>query len=647
MTPVAAQTRAVALPSNVRVGGNIYGGGNKGPVQGNTTVHVTEGSLNHVFGGARMANVGGRSFVNIDGEHATDEIFITSVFGGNDISGTVGLTAASTVPEELTDIKRIPADATDSTKNVIDDTWKTFVRTSPSTTIEDEQVVDNHGIVIGTLYGGGNGDYTYTDAEGNDLTDGAGNYIVKDGDDIIATSPTRFNKPEVAKAYLEIKGGCIAHLYGGGNNATVTENTTISINNESGDLESWMTRYALNTGTSVATIFASLQSLAKLNTFQSDLSRLNFNFARVFGGNNRADMAIRPTWNLQKGIIRDLYSGGNEGRMTSPEGLLLEIQPTWANKDKLSAVNVYGGCRRADVRPLNDLGVDVTSENLEGYNFPIGLSARTLVRGGRITNVYGGNDISGTVYGGNAVGIYTTVYGNVYGGGNGSYAYTDNAALQDSEFARDFYYNPTDVIAKHSLTPALGMESLTALNAFRPNAEQVSIRLKGTDAAHPTIIHGSVFVGGNSASLDTKKSLPMVELKIGSHVIADQTYLGNNGEKMVDPDVLELYAKSVDEDGTVGDSGTDYSSLDLTNAAQFATYMDGVAMNLQPDVLFDGDALSDRDVYDEFTSYVGSFFCGGNVGSMAVAGKNIYDFDHGLKAETDWNEWVSIPDEFE
>ena len=67
------------------------------------------------------------------------------------------------------------------------------------------------------------------------------------------------------------------------------------------------------------------------------------------------------------------------------------------------------------------------------YKFPNELAARTLVRGGHIHNVYGGNDVTGLVYGGNAIGIYTTVYGDVYGGGNGAYPYTDNEGLADNE----------------------------------------------------------------------------------------------------------------------------------------------------------------------------------------------------------------------
>jgi uncharacterized protein len=84
----------------------VYGGGNAGNLSGSTNVTVHSGLLNNVYGGARMADVGGRTFVNINGKKASDDIIIVNVYGGNDISGTIGEGAdPTTVPTELTNIK--------------------------------------------------------------------------------------------------------------------------------------------------------------------------------------------------------------------------------------------------------------------------------------------------------------------------------------------------------------------------------------------------------------------------------------------------------------------------------------------------------------------------------------------------------------
>ena len=92
-----------------------------------------------------------------------------------------------------------------------------------------------------------------------------------------------------------------------------------------------------------------------------------------------------------------------------------------------------------------------------------------------------------------------SIYGDVYGGGNGSYAYTDNPDLKDDPRWSDFYYNPKEILGLPS-DSFTGLQSAEALNLIRPNAEKVSILVRGTEA-NPTIVDGGLYVGGNSASL--------------------------------------------------------------------------------------------------------------------------------------------------
>ena len=47
------------------------------------------------------------------------------------------------------------------------------------------------------------------------------------------TIATKANKPDLARTYLQIKGGTFGYVFGGGNNATVTNSTVICINNAS------------------------------------------------------------------------------------------------------------------------------------------------------------------------------------------------------------------------------------------------------------------------------------------------------------------------------------------------------------------------------------------------------------------------------
>ena len=662
--------------AQIKIGGNVYGGGNHAEVRGSTSVTVKAGDIGaftekdvaeknprgRVFGGARMANVGGNTYVNIDGANATDYIVINQVYGGNDIAGTIGTAAKLNETLEEEEKKTLPTEISGNTDGV-DLTWNSFVHLSTrekkdavyytaeeaaaynsehslgeddpdykTTESIKEAAVTQEKVFIGQLFAGGNGDFDYEQTAGpgeHEVTHTI--YNRSDGGHTtpLATLVTPegevgFVLPEVDKAYLDIQGGTIAFGYGGGNNATVKEKTVIHVDNPS-DVVTQIyvdedTHLEVEESPSAVSLLTDdrITECMGIKMAQENIESNEFQIGRLFGGNNLAEMAIRPTWNLQSGKIRNLYSGGNRGNMTSPEGLLLEINPKvpdgltyeeeQAIKNKLVIDNVYGGCRMADVKPTVD-GEYSPCTNLPGYYFPNELSARTLISGGHINNVYGGNDVTGVVYGGNAVGIKTTIYGNVYGGGNGGYWYTDviNEESEDWETYGDFHYSQGDYTS---------MED--ALIAFRPNAEQVSLHLWGESLRHPTIIHGSVYVGGNCASLATKKKNPLVELKIGSNVIADNVFLGNNGADMISQSTLEKYADD------------NFSTLNLKTSSTFERYMDGVAMTLMPSIVFDSKANGDKNDYEDYSSYIGSFFLGGNVGSMTIPDKMTFNINRGL-----------------
>ena len=602
------------IRAQIVIGGSVYGGGNQGVVDGNSSVTVYGGDIDRVYGGARMADVKGGAFVHLDGEHASNYMLINHVYGGNDIAGTIG-TFKNSIP--------VTPKATG-----VDGTWNAFVRVSSKLDPSDpSKVADgNKPIYVGQLYAGGNGDYIYT--ANNDKYQ-----VTIDG-----KTYTDLSKPELNKTYLEIAGGSMVYAFGGGNNATVKQNSVIYVNNPS-DVVSSIKDTKNPNGETDGELLTNDRTLNQmgLNPETTYPTSDAFQIGSFFGGNNKAEMAIQPVWHLIDGEIRNIYSGGNEGDMTSPVGLLLEIP---ANST-IKADNVYGGCRMANVQPKDAEGhVVATVPNPEGYNFPEGLSARVLVRGGDINNVYGGNDITGVVHGGTAVGIYTSIRGDVYGGGNGSYAYTDNPALANDLIWGDFYYDVKSELGSEasswtfaSTNPtAANLDlSVRALNAHRPNVEQTSLRLFGPDADHPIVIGGSVYVGGNSTTLLKSNQTKMVELKIGSNVIADNVFLGNNGANMVDTStdgVLAKYAGTVKNFDNVD---VDFSSLNLTDATTFENYMKGVEMTLMPSVVFDSRAENhDPADYVDYSSYIGSFFCGGNRGSMNFNGLTEINFNNAI-----------------
>ena len=635
--------------AQIVIGGNVYGGGNAGDTGGKTTVSIYGGDLHNVYGGARQANVGGSAFLHIDGEHASSYIVIDKAYGGNDIAGTIG--TSITIPTELSEV------GTATGKNNIDNTWNAFVRIAPNTINYTQAEInaasegdDAYGkttsdtknkipIYIGQLFGGSNGDYTVKNPSVSES--GKWEIWTKDATPIkVYEDVAQPQLPDLGKTYLELLGGSIVYAYGGGNNATITNRTVIALKNPSkvvNSIKDADNPNADNTGELLTN--ARFEKKMGINTTFSYPSSDAYQIGRMFGGNNKADMAIRPRWNLQRGKVRNLYGGGNEGRMTSPEGLLMQIEGAGMVVD-----NVYGGCRKADIKPLfnnnDDTPVPYSQVQLpttdNPNNIPAGYASRVRVVAGHVNNVYGGNDISGNVYGGNTVGILTHIYGDVYGGGNGSYAYTDNPKLKDDPHWSDFYYNPDEVLAAAGLTdvPA-NMKSVTALNLIRPNAEKVSILVRGTEA-NPTIVDGGLYVGGNSASLRENvagaSSGDQTHIKIGSYVIIDNVFLGNNGENMIKynpPDnegrgegVLRTFARTDIE----GSDGTKFNSMDLTKENVFAKYMEGCAMKVKSTVVFEGKSDGETP-YEKYSTQFGSFYCGGNVGSMITEGKTTINFN--------------------
>ena len=614
---------AAATAQGQIIEGNVYGGGNAGNVSGNATVTVTAGDIHSLFGGARQANVGGRTFVNIDGANATSYILIDYVFGGNDIGGTIGQSATA-----------LPAALEQTAENNINDTWNALLKISTKLAASDiyftseeiaaanpgdpaygktisdiktpagSEAADAKKIYIGQLFGGGNGDYEYTPAGGGKFD------VTVDG------SPTQVDsKPELARTYLEVTGGSIVYAYGGGNKVTVTDKTVICVDNPSKVVNSITDADNPHKGEGNELLTTERFQKMRINTGFSHPSSDAFQIGRFFGGNNKAEMAIAPTWNLKSGLIRNLYSGGNSGDMTYHNGLLLEIPET----STIKVDYLYGGCRMADVKPLNNSREVVNTTNIDGYKFPNTLSARVLVKGGDINNIFGGNDVTGKVYGGSAIGIYTSIRGNVYGGGNGAYPYTDNTKLIGDDVYGDLYYNPGS------------KTSVQAFNDYRPITEQTSIRLKGTDAEHPTIIRGSVYLGGNCATISGRAN-PRVELKIGSHVIADNVYLGNNGADAVrtnadSPELKEGILRTLrSTDKTT--PASQFNTMNLLDAGQFSQYMDGIATIFQPRVIFDSKPEGDDANYIPYSSSIGSFFCGGNRGSIKIDGADNMSFNN-------------------
>ena len=209
----------------VVTGGNVYGGGNKGDLSGQTTVTLQGGNIRgSVFGGACEANVGKTTYVNVDGENQVHDLIVNYVYGGNDISGTIGASLDKT--DVGTDKVRFTPEVNTGSSTVVNNLFQAYIKTTPEAT--------GMHTYIGQMFGGGNGDYYYNLV--NDAGDSKTyNVFRQEPDDPTVVDENDPNylgqvgsKPELSKTYLQINGGTYGYVYAGGNAVTVQENAVIS-----------------------------------------------------------------------------------------------------------------------------------------------------------------------------------------------------------------------------------------------------------------------------------------------------------------------------------------------------------------------------------------------------------------------------------
>ena len=338
----------IVAQGQIKIGGNVYGGGNHAEVKGSTKVTVKAGDIGavldpratrplddpqgKVFGGARMADVSGHTFVHIDGKSdvatgTPNYILINQVYGGNDIAGTIGTAKAvkESRPAELTAVMPSPlpegkTKADYPKLNDVDDTFNSYVRVSTKT-LDPENAASYYTaaeiaaaandpeavaygkkttdikpdptarkVYIGQLFAGGNGDFEYPTETEND------EYVIKQGGTIIGRSKSPFVRPELDSTYLEVVGGSIVYAYGGGNNATVREQNIIHIDNPSAVVNHIKVDATGKEDANGTDLLSTVRFKEMgINTTFSQPSSGEYQVGRFFGGNNKAEMHIRPT----------------------------------------------------------------------------------------------------------------------------------------------------------------------------------------------------------------------------------------------------------------------------------------------------------------------------------------------------------------
>ena len=356
---IPTHNRANLLMAGGTVEGNVYGGACMANVGLEATKHgavhmtMTGGRVKHnVFGGGNMAYVWGLGYLVVKGTTQIDG----SLYAGNDKVGRVESYDSYTDGGSRTGLNFKASDGvTDLNRTNTTSRYSTYLLLQGTPTIS-------------SVYGSGNGAYNYSNPSAPDYVS-------------ICPSTSGDYTPIQSSTCIDINvsGGLIDTVFGGGNGVSVRDNLTVLFN-------------------------------AKNN----DGQYVHY----IFGGNNKDNMvSCVPEILLTKGKVQDVYGGGNAGNMNGNKDTYEDIceQPVGnvstyikvTSADAIIEGSLYGGCNRADVKNMAYIDIRNTDPT-HG-----------------IANVYGGNNVGGKIYGNTRIDISGGKVGNLFGGSNGRYDYVE------------------------------------------------------------------------------------------------------------------------------------------------------------------------------------------------------------------------------
>ena len=445
--------------------GALYAGGNKASIQlsgnaGSATLNLTKGTVGYIYGGGRMAPIFGNGVINF--VEGNSMVVKHNVYAGNDIANAT-----------------VAANSQEGQVNVY-----------------------GNAQIDGAVFGGGNGDYDYTSHDGEVWTLGANSKKV-------ATLCEGMDKPVVKSGEVNVFGGTIAQVYGGGNAADVRTATAVNIS-----------------GGTVTEVYGGCNQSNVGTT--STVTMTGGNVTTIYGGNNISGTINGAiTVDLQNGTVTDKVFGGSNGAYACNDGSVYQSPAFDSNKDytgksipaqgesssitvklngaDLSGVSIYAG---GNLAPAKNATVELIAGNAGtvyggGRMAPVTNGEGVLnidfkdTYAGTIGDVFGGNDIANSV-------TTTTpsvlvkgnpnITGAVYGGGNGAYEYTGGKVYE--------------------LGHAQDAEPIATLCGSKPSVSSSTVTIQTTPADNHTI--AEVYGGCKAADVTNTATVTLTSGSVGT-----------------------------------------------------------------------------------------------------------------------------------
>ncbi len=538
------------------IAGSVFGGANDNgsvnnavPIQGSTVVNVSGGIINQsVYGGCNTSgNVAGAAKVTVSGGTiGTTASNSDVVFGGGKGSGTNILQRTSV---NITD----EDDNLNLYGSIYGGSALGTVTGTSEVKIQDISSEDNTITLTGDVYGGGKGEEGTAARSLDDVT------VIVDGGSFPNSkvfggcNVNGIIRGDVLVKIGETNSTFVNEVYGGGNQANITNDTTSdnvyiyengTVNNvfnggnQAGIVGTNERAVYVQGGTVLAGAYGGSNSSGTLEYTYVECSD-EATVKNVYGGGKGNGTIISgDTEVLVKGssTITDSVYGGGEGQTARVNGNTVVT----INDNSIVNVNVYGGGNAGPTQGSTD--VEISEATIEGSVFGGGKGSTATVSTDSDVNILTDAIIKENVYGGGDAGPLTrntdvyvneaTVNGNVFGGGKGSTAVVggdtvtliENANIINDSSSTDVgnVYGGGDQ-GKVDGGTTVSVISSTIKNYVYGGGNQADIEENTSVALSDSATAKSVFGGGNAGEVGENTSV-----SLDNAIVTDNVYGGGN-----------------------------------------------------------------------------------------------------------------------
>lgn len=566
ITSIDEQTGTTINPLTT-ITGNVFGGGDSGPVNGYTNINIISSAVNGiVYGGGNNAEVG------IDTNVTIDKSNINTIFGG----GNLGVVDGNTNVDII------------NSSNI-----GTIYGGGCSAAVNGETDVYVEGSISNDVYGGGQGNDAIVQVDTNvnlvpngDIKTIVNKNVYGGGDQGKVNGKTLIN---VTSASVN------GTIYGGGNRADVENNTSISIT----DSSTVNTVYGGGNEGKIGTTTA----VSVLNSSITDT---------VYGGGNKGAVTGNTVVIIDTSSVTGNVFGG--GKAANVNGTQVTIQGNSATN------NVYGGGDQGEVIEETNVLIDDSIINQNVYGG--GNGAATIETAGTIPGKIGTN--TNTIIRNNV-----EIKGNVFGGGQGITAIVEgntNVDITNSVVGNDIYGGGDNGSVTGNTNVYIDSSSITGNAYAAGNGENAVVRGNSYVLAEGTTNIGkSIFGGGNAAETGptgSDSSLGIVD--IAGAIIGENAYGGANSSVINGNTIVNIGIEAINQYyGT--DKGYKQGKIDIGNTV----FGGGESMDPNSDD-FDYDAISvtgtilininGKNYADDDINIAGSIFGSGNASSAKTNG---------------------------